>query len=242
MNEDFEENAGQSASRDEENFASGSRGPGVSVNGNPGRYVNGHSRPRRKTLDFWTVADIFARRWHWLVVGGIFAAGGFFMFGWLHIQPRFIATAELLRYETPGTSDFLKTTPLTQETFAELITTPELLRRAGAKAQPPLSADDLNKRLKVDPQVESDFVKVYLSASTAEEAVQLANDYANEVTRYTSELQATQAAQVADTYLKEEVQQMDNDVAELRSQFSGMPEEASQASNKLAQVGKNLNT
>lgn len=241
MNEDFEENAGPSAPRDEENFATGSRSPGVSVNGSAARYVNGHSRSRRKTFDFWTVADIFARRWHWLVVGGILAAGGFFVLAWTHIRPRFIAPAELLRYETPGTSDFLKTTPLTQETFAELITTPELLRRAGAKAQPPLSGDELNKRLKVDPQVESDFVKVYLSASTPEEAVQLANLYANEVTRYTSELQATQAAQVADTYLKEEVQHMDNDIAEIKAQFSGVPE-AAQASNKLAQVGNNLST
>lgn len=241
MNEDSQENAGHSAPRDEDNFASGSGNPGVSVNGNAARYVNGHSRPRRKTFDFWTVADIFARRWHWLVVGGILAAGAFFTVGWLHIQPRFIATAELLRYETPGTSDFLKTAPLTQETFAELITTPELLQRAGSNAQPPLSGDQLNRRLKVDPQVESDFVKVYVSASTPQDAVQLANIYANEVTRYTSELQASQAAQVADTYLKEEVQQMDKDIVELRAQFSGMPE-ASEASNELAQVGSNLNS
>lgn len=241
MNEDFEDNAGHSAPRDEENFASGSRGAGVSVNGNAARYVNGHSRPRRKTFDFWTVADIFARRWHWLVVGGILAAGAFFVLAWLHIQPRFIATAELLRYETPGTSDFLKTSPLTQETFAELITAPELLQRAGSNAQPSISGDQFYRRLKVDPQVESDFVKVYLSASTPQEAVQLANDYANEVTRYTSELQATQAAQVANTYLKDGVQQMDNEIAELRAQFSGMPAEASQASNKLAQIGNNLN-
>src|SRR5215469_5303311 len=149
MNEDFEANAGHSVPRDDENFASGSSNPGVSVNGNAGRYLNGHSRPRRKTFDFWTVADIFARRWHWLVVGGILAAGAFFIAGWIHIQPRFIATAELLRYETPGTSDFLKTAPLTQETFAELITAPELLQSAGAKAQPPLSGDALYKRLKV---------------------------------------------------------------------------------------------
>lgn len=211
----------------------------MTVNGNPAHYVNGRSR--RKTFDFWTVADIFARRWHWLVVGAIICAGGFFVLGWQHIQPRFIATAELMRYETPGTSDFLKTTPLTQETFAELMTAPEILRRAGAKAQPPLSANDFNKRLAVDPQVESDFIKAYVSASTPEEAVQMANVYANEVTRYTSEQQAAQAAQLADKYLKEEVQQMDQDIAELASQFRGMPE-ASGASNKLAQVGNNLNT
>ena len=241
MNDNFEENAGRSAPRDEEHYSSGAGNTGLSVNGGPAHYTNGHSRPRRKTFDFWTVADIFARRWHWLVVGGILTAGGFFVLGWLYIQPRFIATAELMRYETPGISDFLKTTPLTQETFAELITAPELLRRAGAKAQPPLSADDFSKRLKVDPQVESDFVKVHLSASTPEEAVQLANAYANEVTRYTTELQATQAAQIADTYLKEQVQQMDNDIAELTAQFRGMPE-SSQASNKLAEVGSQLHT
>lgn len=238
MNENFEDYAEQSAPRDEDRFTH-SESSGAKGNGYANRSSNGYRR--RKTFDFWTMAEIFARRWHWPVVCGILASGALFTLGWYYVQPNFTATAELLRYETPGTSEFLKTTPLTPQTFAELITAPELLRRAGVKMQPPLSADELAKRLTVDPQVDSDFVKVSVSASTEPDAVQLVNIYAQETTNYTSELQASQAAQVADTYLKEQVDHMDQEITALTAQFRGMPE-VSQASNKLIQVGQTLNS
>jgi protein involved in polysaccharide export with SLBB domain/capsular polysaccharide biosynthesis protein len=237
MNENFEDYAERSAPRDEDGFASRSRDHRTYSNGNARYPANG--RYRRKIFSFWTVAEVLARRWHWPVVTGILAAGAFFTLGWYHVKPRFTATAELLRYETPGTSDFLKTAPLTPQTFAELITAPDLLRRAGARIQPPISADELAKRLSVDPQVDSDFVKVSLSASTEPEAIQIVNTYAQETTNYTSELQAKQAAQVAETYLKQEVQGMDKNIADLTAEFRGMPE-ASQASNKVAQMGDSL--
>lgn len=237
MNEEFEENAGYSAPPEEDRFAS--RSPGIGANGNGYYRQSPAGYARRKIFDFWTFAEMFARRWHWLVVGGILSAGAFFTLGWCYVQPRFTATAELLRYETPGISEFLKTSPLTPQTFAELITAPDLLRRAGAKMHPPVSADDLAKRLSVDPQVDSDFVNVSLSAPTMEGAIELANIYAQESTNYTSKLQARQAAEVADTYLKQQVQEMDKDIADLTAQFRGMPE-VSQASNKLAQVGHAL--
>jgi protein involved in polysaccharide export with SLBB domain/capsular polysaccharide biosynthesis protein len=233
MNENFDENAGYSTPRDEGRFASRQKAPGATMNG------NGHARP--KSFDVWTAVEILAHRWHWLVVCGILAAGAFFTLGWFYVQPKFTAVTELLRYETPGTSDFLKTTPLSSQTFADLLAAPELMRRVGASVQPPLLADDLAKRVKIDPEEESDVVKVYLSASTPEEAVQMANLYGREATNYTSQLQAAQAAQVADTYLKQQVKQMDQDITELTAQFRGMPE-ASQASSNLTQVGASLNT
>jgi protein involved in polysaccharide export with SLBB domain/capsular polysaccharide biosynthesis protein len=232
MNDDFDDHAGYSAPRDS-GRASRRKASGATLNG------NGHARP--KSFDFWTVAEILARRWHWPIVCGIFAAGALFTLGWYYVQPKFTAVSELLRYETPGTSDFLKTTPLSSQTFAELLTAPELLRRVGASVQPPLLPDDLAKRVKVDPEDESDVVKISLSASTPDEAVQLANLYAHEATNYTSQLQATQAAQVADVYLKQQVQQMDQDIGALTAQFRGMPE-ASLASSNLTQVGASLST
>src|SRR5579862_2308514 len=206
MNYDFEDNAERSAPPDDDRSTSRSQGTRANVNGSGHARNNGHQR--RKVFDFWTVAEILARRWHWPVVAGILAAGAFFMLAWSYVKPRFTATAELLRYETPGTSDFLKTSPLTPQTFAELITAPDLLRRAGAKMQPSISADELAKRLSVDPQVDSDFVKVSLSALTEQEAISIVNTYAEETTNYTSELQARQASEVAGTYLKQEVQGM----------------------------------
>ena len=233
MNEDFNEPAGSSNPRHDGNF--------TSHNGSAGATTNGNGYARRKTFDFWTAAEILAHRWHWPIVCGILAGGAFFTLAWFKLQPKYTAVTALLRYETPGTSEFLKTSPLTSQTFAELLAAPDLLKRVGESAQPPMSQDEMSKRVKVDPQEESDIIKVYLSASTPQEAVQLANLYGQEATNYTSQLQAKQAAAVADTYLKEQVEQMDKDISELTEQFRGMPA-ASQASNKLANAQNQLNT
>jgi protein involved in polysaccharide export with SLBB domain/capsular polysaccharide biosynthesis protein len=101
--------------------------------------------------------------------------------------------------------------------------------------------DDLSKRVKVDPEEESDVVKIYISAPTPKEAVQLANLYAEQATNYTSQLQAKQAAVLADTYLKDQVSQMDQNISDLMARFRGMPE-AAHASNQIAQAGNNLSS
>lgn len=232
MKEEFDENAGSSASRGEGHYNSSNGTAGATLNGN-GYYH------RRKNFDFWSAAEILAHRWHWFIVCGILAGGAFFTLGWFYVQPKFTAVAELLRYETPGTSDFLKTQPLSQQTFSELLAAPDLKRRVGENSKPPMSQDEVSKRLKVDPIDESDIVRVYLSASTPEEAVALANLYGEQATNYTSQLQAKQAAEVADTYLKQQVEQMDKTITDLTEKFSGMPGVA-QASNKLAKAKSDL--
>src|SRR5690242_6081129 len=100
MNQDFDDNAGSSAPRDNGRTASPHYANGA---------ANGNSYPRHKNFDFWSAAEILARRWHWLIVAGIVAGGVFFTIGWFYIKPNYTAVADLLRYETPGTSDFLKT-------------------------------------------------------------------------------------------------------------------------------------
>ncbi len=224
MKEDFDENVDSNAPRGD--------GHNTSRNGTAGPTLigNGHY-PRRKNFDIWSAAEIMAHRWHWPIVCGILAAGAFFTLGWLYIQPSYTAVAELQRYETPGPSDFLKTQPVSSQTFSEVLAAPDLKKLVGENAKPPMSEDEVSKRLKVDPIDESDIVKIYLSASTPQEAVTLANLYGAEATNYTSQLQAKQAAELANMYLKQQVEQMDKDITELASQFRGMPQ-AAQGSNK----------
>jgi len=232
MNEDFDENESSSAPRGEHS---------APRNGTASATLNGNGYHGRKDFDFWSAAEILAHRWHWLIVCGILVAGAFFTLGWFYVQPKFTAVAELLRYETPGTSDFLKTQPLTSQTFSELLAAPDLKRVVGENSKPPMSQDEVSKRLKVDPIDESDIVRVYLTASTPPEAVALANLYGQEATNYTSQLQARQAAEVADTYLKQQVEHMDKDIETLMDKFRGMPGVA-QASNKLANAKSELNS
>ncbi|HLP77578.1 MAG TPA: hypothetical protein VK327_11760, partial [Candidatus Paceibacterota bacterium] len=170
-----------------------SRPPHNEQNGEGHTKTNGHSPG--SGFDAWTVADVLVHRWHWLVIGGILGCAAFFLLGWLKlIQPKFTATVQLLRYETPTASESLRGTPLSAETFAGLIASPDLLRRVGEKVVPPIPPERLIKLMKVDPQPESDIVKVYIAARDPRQAVQLANLYADEAVAYTKELQAKQAA------------------------------------------------
>jgi len=138
MNEDFDANESSSAPRGEHS---------APRNGTASATLNGNGYHRRKDFDFWSAAEILAHRWHWLIVCGILVAGAFFTLGWFYVQPKFTAVAELLRYETPGTSDFLKTQPLTSQTFSELLAAPDLKRVVGEHSKPPMSQDEVSKRL-----------------------------------------------------------------------------------------------
>src|SRR3954466_14408629 len=108
MNDDFYDNDAHSGARGDDRFSS-QRPSGATSHG--AGYI------RRKAFDFWTAAEILAHRWHWPIVCGILAAGAFFTLAWFKLLPKYTAVTELMRYETPGTSEFLKTSPLTSQTF-----------------------------------------------------------------------------------------------------------------------------
>ena len=174
-------------------------------------------------LDFWTVADLLFQRWHWVIVGGIIGAAVFFELSWKFIKPKFTATTELLRYESPAASDALKTPALTPETFAGLIASPDLLARVGEKIKPSIPPEILAKQIKVDMQPDSDIVKILVASRDPWQAVDLANLYASETEAYTKARQARQAGEVANNYLKKQVADMDQDIVALQEQFRALP-------------------
>src|SRR6516225_6454973 len=109
----------------------------------------------QKAPNYWVLLDILAQRWHWLALAGMLGAAGFFLMGWRYCQPKFTATAQLLRYQTPGTDFFKTDTPMSPETFSGLILSPELLKRVGDQAIPAVSVDKLQNFDKVDDESDS---------------------------------------------------------------------------------------
>jgi len=202
--------------------------------------VKGNGQPHGANIHLWAVLDLLARRWQWLLVSALVFGFGGLMAGIRFIGPKYTASAQLLRYETPGTSDFLKpATPMSPETFAGLMEAPELLQSVGAKASPPIPPEILIKQIKVDPGMDSDLVNVVLVARTPRQAVELLNLYLDEAVKYMRDLQAQQARVAADTYLGKQVAQMDQDIAALDHEFRAlaMP---SPITNKLAQIDGQL--
>jgi protein involved in polysaccharide export with SLBB domain/capsular polysaccharide biosynthesis protein len=191
-------------------------------------------------IHVWAVLDLLAHRWRWLVASALIFGLAGLVAGIRFIGPKYTASAQLLRYETPGASDFLKpTTPMSPETFAGLMQAPELLRSVGAKAAPPIPPEILIKQIKVDPDEDSDLVSVDLAARTPQQAVELLNLYLGETVKYMRDLQAQQIRVAADTYLGKQVAQMNQDIATLDHEFRvlAMP---SPITNKLVQINGQL--
>ena len=188
------------------------------ANGSANGFRGNEHRSQPK-IDFWVVVDALTHRWPWLVIGALIFGAGFFELGSWYFKPKFTATAQLMRDET--SSDFFKQTPMTPETFAGLLRSPELLRRVGTQADPPIPPEKLTKLIKIEPEPDSDLVKVQLSSFDPHEAVDLLNCFLQQSVAFTKEFQKNQATKLSDDYLKKQVAQMESDIKVLQEQFRG---------------------
>ena len=203
------------------------------------------SRPRPAPTRFnaWIVVDILMARWPWLLAGTALFAGVFLLLGDRVVKAKFTASAQLLRYQPPGDDDFFKSGQLTAETFSGLIRSPELIKKVSSQMVdlgiPVIPPEKLVKAIKIEPEPDSDMVKVSLAARDPRHAVDLLNLYVNEAVQFTRELQKEQATKLANDYLKVQVRQMEQDIAVLEDQFRKMPA-SPQVTNLLSQIGGNL--
>jgi protein involved in polysaccharide export with SLBB domain/capsular polysaccharide biosynthesis protein len=238
MNENFDGNPGPDRKCDQNGQRNGFDPTANQRPFSPGQtQVNGHSRA--PVFNFWVAADLLAHRWGWIALGALLCAGGFFLLGSRMIKPKFTASAQLLRYESPAAKDFFQSTPMTVETFAGLIRSPDLLTKVGNSVNPPIPPEKLTKRIKIDPQSDSDIVKVLLAADDPKEAVDLLDVYLREVGVFTKEYQKQLAASVANTYWKKQLEKMDDDIGTLQKTFRGISA-SPQVTNKLNEIGTNL--
>ncbi len=194
--------------------------------------ANPNSKP---ILNLWVVLDLLLQRWDWLAVGALLGAAAFYLLGWYFVKPKFTASAQLLRFETPGKSEQFKTAPISAETFAGLIRSPEILRKVGSQLEPPVPPSTLNKWIKIDPEPDSDLVKIMAAARTPEYAVNLVNLYASNAVEFIREQDAAQAEILAHDYLKKQLDGLEKDIKEVEEEFRNTP--IADLTNQLAALG-----
>src|SRR5258708_4952562 len=198
-----------------------------------GSHTNGHARTPQVT--FLSVMDLVLQRWHWLILGGAFGAACFYLLGVQLIKPKFTATAQLIRYEAPGRSEMFKTTPVSGDTFSAIIRAPELLQDVCQRAMPPMAPELFTKSIKVDPDPDSDIVRIELASRDPRRAIDLLNLYITNAVQYTLRLESKQAGIIADEYLKKQLDEMDKDIGYLEENFRNHPS-GLHLSNKLTAV------
>jgi len=239
MKDTYEGNSGALRKREPDHYGGHSAAePQTQPSANGAPHTNGHSaQPSGSTL--WAVADLLAHRWGSLALGFLAGAALFWFLGSHFVKPKYTATAQMVREESLGVPEFLKAAPITAETFAGLIRSPELFRRVGTNAHPPIPPEIMAKCIKVDPEPDSAMVKIALAAREPQQAVDLLNLYLRQAETFTRDWQQVRARVVADDYLERQVSQMDHDISTLMTEFRGAP--ASPAvTNKLAEIGSNL--
>ena len=152
------------------------------------------------------ILDLLAHRWRWPLIGAVLCGMAATIAATKFVGPKFTAIAQLLRYDSPGLSDFFKQdTPMSSDTFAGLIRAPDLLQRVGAKAVPPIPPEAFDKQMKVDADSESDLVSVSLATRNPYESVELLNLYMTNAVNYLRDAQAQQIRTAADSYLGKQV-------------------------------------
>jgi protein involved in polysaccharide export with SLBB domain/capsular polysaccharide biosynthesis protein len=199
--------------------------------------INGHANG--SPINFWLVVDTLVRRWIWLSFGGFICASAFLLLGLHLVKPKFTASAQLLRYESPAAKDLFQGAPMSVETFAGLIKSPELLRRVGTNVTPAIPPEQLIKHIKIDPQADSDILKVLLAASNARQAVELLSAYQDNALAFTKEYQAQMARAVANDYFKKQLEKMDVDITALEDAFRGSPA-SSEITNRVNAINSAL--
>jgi protein involved in polysaccharide export with SLBB domain/capsular polysaccharide biosynthesis protein len=191
----------------------------------PAKYDPRNRRePAAKPVDAWFVLEMVLPRWHWLVVSCLILAFVGWSAGMLKWKRTYTATAQLLRFEPMAGGDFIKPQPLSSDTFANVLKSPELLQQVSTNLHPPLSPELLAKCVLIKNDSESDIVKVLVKAYTPEYAVNLANLYATNAVGFTRELQRQEAEKINRIFIQERVGKMDADITALEKQFRALPQ------------------
>lgn len=192
--------------------------------------VNGAAGARSGgfAIDTWSLFDPLLRRWKWpfvvatllLVLGGLFAASRW--------HTTYTSTAQLVYHAPTGPESGYRPRNLVMPTLAGLLRAPELLRRVGAYAQPALTANEVNQRLRITPERDSELVTVALTSDSLNSTVDLANTFAREAIKYTQELQARDAAETANV-ASARLKQVEADLAVVEKRLATLPPTATAA-------------
>lgn len=173
-------------------------------------------------VDAWSLVDPLRRRWLWPVVVGLALAvlGGMFAASRWHTT--YTNSARLVYHAPAGPENEYRPRNLVMPTLAGLLHAPDLLRRVGAYAQPALTPSEVDERIRITPERDSELVTVTATGNDLQENVHLTNTFAREAVRYTQELQARDAAETV-RITSARLGQVENDLTTVEKRLATLP-------------------
>ncbi len=195
--------------------------PGVFASAHP-RQPTHASGPVFKPADAWLFIEVLRARWHWVVFGGLLSCVLGFLGSSYLWKPGFIASARLIRNESPRTAEVFAYQTLTPQTYVSLLRSPELLNHVASLAKPPLPPDKFVKRLRITPERDGDVVLAEVAGPTKDAAMATANLYVDEAVRFTKQLQSNAAEEVRQ-FVGPQLTQLESEIAALKNAKPSLP-------------------
>jgi capsular polysaccharide biosynthesis protein len=167
--------------------------------------VRGYSDPDLKRNDtrpsdrfniWWSLGGAVARRWYLIAVIALGLGGLGFFAGYKYWHSTYTASVQLIRDDSPRTVELFGERQVAPQTYSSLLHAPELLERVAKKANPPITPEALAGRVQVAPEYNSDIIFINATAKDPQEAIDLANLYAQETVQFMKERQATNANEI----------------------------------------------
>ncbi|MDO8544844.1 MAG: polysaccharide biosynthesis/export family protein [Opitutaceae bacterium] len=170
------------------------------------------------SIDAWSLLRPAARRWYWLLFGGVLGAVGGGVLGLKLWTTYYTAGTQIVRFEPPVATDAYRPMQLHGPTLVGMISSGEIFRGMAQKMKPPMSPGELSSRIRPVPERQSDIVTVQATGSDPRSAIDLANAYTQEVIAFTQEHQRKEAVE-ADRYVTEQLRQVRADLLPARKAF-----------------------
>jgi len=188
---------------------------------NPGQTTT--SKPSFRPADAWLFIEVLREYWSWIMLGSVLCAMLGFAASWMLWKPAYIASARLIRNESPRTAEVFTYQTLTPQTYVSLLRSPELLAHVASLANPAIPTAAFTKQLRLTPEREGDVVHVEFAASTKESAMKLANLYATEAVAFTQQLQSNAANEVLQ-FVTPQLAQVESEIAGLKTEKRTLPQ------------------
>lgn len=151
-------------------------------------------------VDKWRMLAALQKRWKWLVAAA--AVMGLLGFAAGYVKGKYVGSIKLIKRDTVGGTEAFKPEALSVGTVTEILYSPDLIRRVAAKARPPISAEKLANRTRVEALDKTEFVRITIQGQNVPALVDLVNLYAAEAVDFSREFQIERAKRADKTTME----------------------------------------
>ena len=172
-------------------------------------------------FDLGSLIEAIAVQWRWVAANALLLLFLGFVAAAALLGPRYSVPVQLTRYEPPLASDSFKPQPLSTAALFGMVAASDALQRTGSELTPPLTAEQLARRLTIAEDHSSELITVTAAGRTPRNAVSLANLFSADTVRFTQAMQKDEAIE-AGRLIARQLASTEGDLARVKQQLSGI--------------------